>query len=114
LQGPRKQEDEDENEEETISAVASDAGWPTSWAYDTTERLFAHGVVIAVGVIGKHGKAVKDKVPWDEWLRVLDRMATGGACAYGWPAALRQLKDFRDGAQLDPNRDLTLEEAMAI
>jgi hypothetical protein len=114
LQGPSKQEDEEENEEETITAAASGAVWPSSWAYDTTERLFTHGVVMAVGVIGKHAKAVKDKVPWDEWLRVLDRMAVSGACAYGWPAALRQLKDFRDETQLDPNRELTLDEAMAI
>lgn len=113
LEGPSKQETK-LNEEETTSAPNDGAAWPASWAYDTSERLFTHGVVIAVGIVGKHGKSVKDSVPWDEWLRVVDRMASSGACAYGFPAALRQLKDFRDGAQLDPNRPLTLAEAEAV
>jgi hypothetical protein len=88
--------------------------WPSSWAYDTSQRFLAKGVVIGPKLVGNHAKPVKTLVPWEEWLRVVDRMADGGECSYGLPALLRNLPKYRDGAQPDPNRELTLEEAMAV
>lgn len=119
---PMASELEEKRREENISAPnggaeesgGSGSAWPKSWAHDTTHRLALHDVVIATGVIGQHAKAVKGTVPWDEWLRVVDRMARSGACEYGFPAALRRLREFRDAAQPDPNRDLTLAEALAL
>lgn len=93
------------------SAPNDGAGpWPSSWAYDTSQRLLTHGVVFSPGVIGKHAAPLKDTCDWGEWQRIVDRLAKGNHCSHGWPIALTRVKDCRDSAQPDPNRDLTLDE----
>lgn len=75
--------------------------WPKSWAFDTQQALAAAGTIIAVGVVGQQAKPAKDTMPWDEWLRVIPRMAADPALGkFGLPAALRRLGEFRDSAQL--------------
>jgi hypothetical protein len=96
------------------SAPDDGAGWPKTWAHDSSSLLFEHGVVIDAAMLGKHAKPVKDSMPWAEWLRVLVRMAKADAFQYGVPAALRRLKEFRDGAQPDPNRELTFDEVVGL
>lgn len=88
--------------------------WPKSWAFDSSQAFLMHGSVVSPDQCGKHTKALKDVVPWSEWLRMIPRMVAGGEMEYGLPAALRRYADFRDVAQPDPNRELTLEEAMAL
>lgn len=109
------EDDSKTGEDDSISASEDDAvEWPKSWAYDTAQRLATNGVVISTATVGAHGKDAKGLLPWGEWLRVVDRMAKAGACGYGWPAALRRLGEFRDSAQPDPNRELTLAEIESL
>lgn len=106
------QEEEKEEEEEKDSFAPQNGAerWPSSWAGDTSALLLEQGVVESPGVIGKHTKPVKDTIPWSEWQRIVVRLAKAGDCAYGWPQALRRVRDHRDAVQPDPNRDLSLAE----
>lgn len=76
--------------------VGEFASWPKSWAHDTSQRFLAHGVVIPAGTCGTHAKPIRDQLPFDEWLRTVDRMAKSPDIGYGLPALLRRLAEFRD------------------
>lgn len=99
------------------SSTPEDSGvgpeWPKSWAYDSSQAFLSHGSVVSTAICGSAAKTLRDVIPWDEWLRVIERLTHSTELGYGLQTALRSLKQFRDDAQPDPNRDLTPEEAFA-
>lgn len=100
-------------DEQNVRSINTDI-WPATWAYDTAQLFLTYDVVLTTATVGQHAKTVKNTLPWEEWLRIVGRMAQSDDRGYGLPALLRRLKDFRDEAQPNPNRPLTLEEAIAL